>query len=76
MTDYIAPDGRVYPTTMPKELPPRQVLVHNHVTPDPGMRQGRLGARYWLQELDDALDRCDCGWAAQFLEHYRVKLPA
>jgi hypothetical protein len=59
---------------MPKELPLKQVPVHNQVMPDPSMRQGWRGARYWLQELDDRLERCDCGWAAQFLEHHRVKL--
>jgi hypothetical protein len=63
-------NGMTYPLKIPTDWPPGQVLVHNHVRPS--RVQGRRGFRFWLQELSDSLTLCDCGWAPELPEHYRV----
>jgi hypothetical protein len=65
--------GIEYLFKMPETVPPEQILVHNHVRPQ--SRLGENGFRAWLHGPNPDLDRhevCDCGWAAQFPEHYRV----
>jgi hypothetical protein len=61
VSNVTALGGGVYPTKVPEELPSGRFLVHNEVRPDPRMRQGWRGSRYWLQALDDTLEPCDCG---------------
>ena len=56
-----------------REIPAGHVLVHNHVRPPHrSTRSGIRGFRYWLQVLTDDLASCDCGWAPEVPEHYRV----
>jgi hypothetical protein len=56
---------------IPRTVPPGQVLVHNHIRP--ARRQATRGFRYWLQPLDEHVEPCECGWAPELPEHYRVK---
>jgi hypothetical protein len=63
-----------YPLSIPQagNIPPGKVLVHNNV--QPAGRQGTGGFRYWLQPADDErLTVCDCGWAPESGEHYRMR---
>jgi hypothetical protein len=66
---------------IPREpLPSGYVVVHNHVRPQ--SRLGARGFRAWVAAGDDAgdhrsddpyeVERCDCGWAPELPEHYRV----
>jgi hypothetical protein len=48
------------------------VLVHNHVTSTPTMRQGTRGFRYWEQEPTSLLEPCSCGWRLEWGKHYRM----
>ena|ERR1700730_6262742 len=67
---YVSP-GLVHPASLPKAIPQGWVLVHNFVRPS--RRQGLHGASYWLQAPDsERLTVCDCGWAAELGQHYRV----
>jgi hypothetical protein len=74
MTDFIPPDGFEYLPSCSRVPPwpgdgPR-VLVHNHVYPA-ARRQGTRGSRFWLQPLDDRLERCPFAWS-NWPVHYRV----
>ena len=61
-----------YLDTLPDAIPPGRVLVHNTVRPAP--RLGFRGFRAWLTPPDAArLDVCDCDWARELGQHYRVK---
>ena len=75
-----------YLTGIPhKALPAGHVVVHNHVRP--ARRLGARGFRAWVAAPDDderiaryardedgyEVERCDCGWAPELPEHYRVK---
>ena len=65
--------GIEYLFEMPESVPEDRILVHNHVRRQP--RLGQNGFRAWLHGPEPDLDRhevCDCGWAPQFAEHYRV----
>ena len=63
-----------YPQSLPAAVPDGRVLVHNGVCPS--RRQGQRGSRYWLQPPADTLEVCDCGWAPELGDHYRVnRLP-
>jgi hypothetical protein len=61
-----------YPTRIPDpdDVSPGSVLVHHSVRP--ARRQGDRGSRYWLQPPAAQLERCDCGWASEHSEHFRV----
>jgi hypothetical protein len=65
-----------YPPSIPRVVPPGQVLVHNRIRPD--RRQGARGFLYWLQAPEYqhvyqlVVERCPCGWAPELPEHYRV----
>jgi hypothetical protein len=68
-----------YLTDIPrKPLPPGQLVVHNHVRPQP--RLGMNGFRAWIarsaEEGDFRVVRCACTWAPELAEHYRVDLGA
>jgi hypothetical protein len=67
---------RFYPSTVPERVPDGWRLAHNHVRPrGRGRRQGWRGFRYWIQDTPEALVRCDCEWAPEDGEHYRVSAP-
>lgn len=78
--DTIRADGRTmeYLTTLPRVAPgaswrpPHRILVHNNVRPTREL--GARGFRAWLTSPDD--DRyviCDCKWASELGDHYRVR---
>jgi hypothetical protein len=65
----------------PMALAPGEVIVHNHVRPARVLATRGFGA--WIAAPDDddhdGIDpggyrvvRCDCGWAPQLGDHYRV----
>jgi len=63
-----------YLLTLPKpgEIPAGRVVVHNHVRPT--RKLGSRGFRAFLAAADDPLlESCDCGWAAELGDHYRVR---
>jgi hypothetical protein len=62
-----------YPASIPKVLPRGTVLVHNHVIPR--AKQGADGFRFWLDDdpsQQGRIEPCDCGWAPEHKQHYRV----
>ncbi len=63
------------------EIPSGHVLVHNPVKrplfyldmdANPTRRLGSRGFRAWTQTLTDRMVPCDCGWAQEVQQHYRV----
>jgi hypothetical protein len=60
-----------YLRSLPKTVPAGKVLVHNQVYPV-ARRQGTRGSRYWLRPPSDRFEVCDCGWAPELGEHYRL----
>ncbi len=61
-----------YLRSMPKYVPAGKVVVHNHVRPQRGL--GMDGFRAWLQSPDPArLVECDCKWAPELSQHFRVR---
>ncbi len=61
-----------YLDKLPTAVPAGRVLVHNNVRPVE-RRQGTRGSRYWLYPPDPVkLEVCDCGWAPELGEHFRV----
>jgi hypothetical protein len=68
-------DGREvvkYLSTIPAEVPAGWVVVHNNVRATG--RLGSRGFRAWLTGPSDRLSVCECGWAPELGEHYRVNL--
>lgn len=65
------PESVEYLQKIPAATPPARVVVHNHVQP-PTRRLGLRGFRAWFAPLSDRLEVCDCGWAPEIGEHYRV----
>ena len=62
---------RAYLTRLPKAIPIASVLVHNRV---PSRRTlGVDGFRAWLEIPNPRIEVCNCGWAPEIGEHYRVK---
>jgi hypothetical protein len=60
-----------YLEALPSAIPTGRVLVHNFVRPT--RRLGSRGFRAWLDSADRAdLVRCECGWAPELGEHFRV----
>jgi hypothetical protein len=63
--------GVEYLDRLPRAIPADRVLVHNHVRPT--RRLGMRGFRAWLAAPNAArLQVCDCGWAPEFTQHFRV----
>jgi hypothetical protein len=61
-----------YPPRLPKVVPEGKKLVHNSVLL-PSRRQGWRGSRYWLADAGAPnLVACDCGWAKELGQHFRV----
>jgi hypothetical protein len=60
-----------YLTQLPAAVPKGKVLVHNTVRPT--RRLGSRGFRAWLEPPHwPRLELCDCGWAGELGQHYRV----
>ena len=63
-----------YLTTVPSagEVPAGHIVVHNRVRP--ARRLGTRGFRAFLTARDpQRYESCDCGWAPEVGEHYRVR---
>jgi hypothetical protein len=61
-----------YLQRLPAAVPAGRVLVHNQVYPV-ARRNGTRGSRHWLQLPADNLEVCDCEWAPELGDHYRIK---
>jgi len=62
-----------YLFSLPESVPSGWVLVHNNVYPV-ARKVGERGSRSWLYPPDlEKLEVCDCGWAPELGEHYRVR---
>ena len=63
----------MYLNKIPGEVPADLVVVHNSVRP--ARRLGTRGFRAWLADRSsmDRLEVCDCDWAPELGEHYRVR---
>jgi hypothetical protein len=71
------PPVKRYVAKLPSVIPAGMVLVHNHVRPVgfPDIPLGFNGFRAWLQSnsIDDPpLEVCNCGWAPELRQHFRV----
>jgi hypothetical protein len=65
------PNDIDYLEEMPTAVPAGKILVHNNVVP--AKRIGSRGFRIWYVAPDSAkYVVCDCGWAAELGEHYRI----
>ena len=63
-----------YLQKLPDSIPANKVLVHNSVRPT--RRLGARGFRAWLSPKDrEGLKLCDCGWAPELGQHFRVLRP-
>jgi hypothetical protein len=58
-----------YIMKIPREIPDRWGMVHNHVRPQRVI--GMNGFRVWLQPIDKTLVVCPCKWTEQL--HYRIR---
>jgi len=63
----VVPD---YISELPDAIPPGRILVHNSVRP--AKRMGYRGFRAWLSFPEPKYVICDCKWASNLGEHYRV----
>ena len=63
--------GISYLTTLPAEVPDGRCLVHNSVRPT--RRLGSRGFRAWTTSYRDRLEVCDCSWAPELGQHYRIE---
>jgi hypothetical protein len=64
-----------YPSnSLPKQQPADgRVIVHNSIRPvRHTQRHGVNGFRFWRAQLNDRLEKCECGWSG--LEHYHLKI--
>jgi len=59
-----------YLARIPDHVPEGKIVVHNQVRPT--RRLGSRGFRAWLDTPNDKYEACQCGWAAELAEHYRV----
>ena len=66
----VVPD---YISELPDAIPPGRILVHNSVRP--AKRMGYRGFRAWLSFPKPKYVICDCKWASNLGEHYRVGYP-
>ena len=65
------PNDIDYLEEMPTVVPAGKILVHNNVVP--AKRIGSRGFRIWYASPDSAkYVVCDCGWASELGEHYRI----
>lgn len=63
------------PKQRPDNVPADWLLVHNHIRHTARTRVGHNGFRAWFAPPNPTLVQCDCGWAAEFGQHYRVHRP-
>ena len=59
-----------YLNRLPKAVPEGKFLVHNRVRP--ARHLNHHGFRAWLTAQPDDIYVCDCGWAAELGDHYRM----
>jgi hypothetical protein len=59
-----------YLNRLPKTIPAGRWLVHNQVRPS--RIGGTRGSRMWLATDPELLAPCNCGWAPELGQHYRV----
>jgi hypothetical protein len=81
--EWVMADDMEYLADVPMRPPEDgRVIVHNRVEPlnfYPMWKPGRDGFRAWLSDRGwtssegRTLIQCDCGWAAQAGDHYRVR---
>jgi hypothetical protein len=65
------PEFPEYLERLPKDAPDGKWLVHNHVRPTRHL--GSRGFRAWLEPPNtDRREVCDCAWAPELGQHYRV----
>ena len=58
---------------MPHTIPEGMALVHNYVGPTRRLGSRTRGFRVWLDNPnDDHYIKCDCSWAPELGDHYRV----
>ena len=63
-----------YLSKLPTSVPEGKVLVHNQVYPV-AHKPGTRGSRCWLTTPNtEHLELCDCDWAPELGQHYRVIL--
>lgn len=72
------PQDRIYHGQgVPRTPREGRILVHNHVQHEVNTPVGERGFRAWWQlreATEPPLVLCDCGWAPDISEHYRVDL--
>ncbi len=59
-----------YLRSLPRAVPEGQCLVHNRVRPAHPL--GMNGFRAWLEPPNDTLTSCDCGWASELGQHFKI----
>jgi hypothetical protein len=60
-----------YLEEMPTVVPAGKIVVHNNVVP--AKRIGSRGFRIWYVAADSSkYVACDCGWAPELGEHFRI----
>jgi hypothetical protein len=64
-------ENKIYLRKIPDRVPKGEVVVHNNARPTAHLSS--RGFRAWRQSPTEALEKCDCGWAPDLPEHYRVK---
>jgi len=61
-----------YLSEIPTNIPRGWVLVHNNVQPT--RKLGSRGFRAWIDRPSESLEPCNCDWAPELSQHFRVKL--
>jgi len=65
------PNDIDYLEEMPTVIPAGKFLIHNNVVP--AKRIGSRGFRIWYVSPDSTkYVVCDCGWAPELGDHYRI----
>jgi hypothetical protein len=63
-----------YLDSTPESVPPGKIVTQNHVVFRPGTEPGDRGFRAWTEPEGTPLHVvCDCAWAPELPEHYRVE---
>ncbi len=67
----VRPSNIDYLEEMPTTILTGQILVHNNIVPT--RRINTRGFRIWYASPDERkYVACDCGWAPELREHYRI----
>jgi hypothetical protein len=59
-----------YLEKLPRTAPEGRIIVHNFVRPTRHL--GMRGFRAWTDEPSERYELCNCGWASELGNHYRV----